>query len=186
MSSRASTRRARRRLLAPPRTGPRRRLALRPAHHQPAAGPRPAHPRRRSRSGSSSTRAAVLPMTLFAGLVAGLLAVRRRRASPGRSTCWRCWGSLLAHACNNIMNDLSDTDVGLDTDGLPAGAVRPAPDPVGDGRGAGSWGSRSSASTSPTSSIMVVLATAARLAGRRLRGRPGWCCRSPTPRRRCG
>lgn len=60
------------------------------------------------------TRAAVLPMTLFAGLVAGLLAVR----ADGFS--WPLYllallGILLAHACNNIMNDLSDTDVGLDT-----------------------------------------------------------------------
>jgi 1,4-dihydroxy-2-naphthoate octaprenyltransferase len=60
------------------------------------------------------TRAAVLPMTLFAGLVAGLLAVR----ADGFS--WPLYllallGVLLAHACNNIMNDLSDVDVGLDT-----------------------------------------------------------------------
>ena len=60
------------------------------------------------------TRAAVLPMTLFAGLVAGLLAVR----DDGFS--WPLYllallGLLLAHACNNIMNDLSDVDAGLDT-----------------------------------------------------------------------
>ena len=78
-----------------------------------------------------ATRAAVLPMTLFAGLVAGLLAVRAEGFS------WpllllALLGIVLAHACNNIMNDLSDTDAGLDTAAYAAGAVRPPPDPVGD------------------------------------------------------
>lgn len=56
-----------------------------------------------------ATRAAVLPMTLFAGLVAGLLAVRAEGFS------WPLYllalvGLLLAHACNNLMNDLADRD----------------------------------------------------------------------------
>jgi 1,4-dihydroxy-2-naphthoate octaprenyltransferase len=60
------------------------------------------------------TRAAVLPMTLFAGLLAGLLAVR----ADGFS--WPLYllallGILIAHVCNNLMNDLSDVDVGYDT-----------------------------------------------------------------------
>ena len=72
------------------------------------------------------TRAAVLPMTLFAGLVAGLLAVR----APG----FRPWlfalalvGILLAHTSNNLMNDLADTDVGLDTDAYPRALYAPHP-----------------------------------------------------------
>ncbi|HEV2370442.1 MAG TPA: hypothetical protein VGR90_11250, partial [Acidimicrobiales bacterium] len=53
------------------------------------------------------TRAAVLPMTLTAGLVAGLLAVRK----PGFSWGWyllALLGILLAHVSNNLMNDLFD------------------------------------------------------------------------------
>ncbi len=72
------------------------------------------------------TRAAVLPMTVFAGLVAGLLSVR----ADGFS--WPLYvlallGITLAHACNNIMNDLSDTDVGLDTDAYPRALYAPHP-----------------------------------------------------------
>ncbi|MCW2599122.1 MAG: menA 1 [Frankiales bacterium] len=72
------------------------------------------------------TRAAVLPMTLFAGLVAGLLAVR----APGFST-WMfslaLVGILVAHVSNNLMNDLADTDVGLDTDTYPRALYAPHP-----------------------------------------------------------
>ena len=102
-----------RRLLAPPKAG---RLgawsyALRTTNPPPDRDPK-------TLDGVTKwlvvTRAAVLPMTLFAGLVAGLLAVR----ADGFS--WPLYllallGILLAHACNNIMNDLSDVDVGLDT-----------------------------------------------------------------------
>ena len=72
------------------------------------------------------TRAAVLPMTLFAGLVAGLLAVREDG--------FEAWafglallGILLAHTGNNLMNDLSDTDVGLDTEAYPRALYAPHP-----------------------------------------------------------
>jgi 1,4-dihydroxy-2-naphthoate octaprenyltransferase len=72
------------------------------------------------------TRAAVLPMTLFAGLVAGLLAVH----SDGFST-WMLLvailGILLAHTGNNLMNDLADTDVGLDTEAYPRALYAPHP-----------------------------------------------------------
>ncbi|MCU1595229.1 MAG: menA 1 [Frankiales bacterium] len=72
------------------------------------------------------TRAAVLPMTLFAGLVAGLLAVR----ADGFST-WMLLlaivGILLAHTSNNLMNDLADTDVGLDTEAYPRALYAPHP-----------------------------------------------------------
>ena len=96
-----------------------------------------------------ATRAAVLPMTLFAGLVAGLLAVRAEGFS------WPLYGLallgiVLAHTCNNIMNDLSDTDAGLDTDGYARALY--APHPILSGmlrRRCSAW--RSSASTSPTS-----------------------------------
>ena len=72
------------------------------------------------------TRAAVLPMTLFAGLVAGLLAVRAEGFS------WPLYllallGILIAHACNNLMNDLSDVDVGSDREERPRTLYAPHP-----------------------------------------------------------
>ncbi len=72
------------------------------------------------------TRAAVLPMTLFAGLVAGLLGVRAEGFRPG---LWALatLGIVLAHASNNLLNDLADTDVGLDTDAYPRALYAPHP-----------------------------------------------------------
>jgi 1,4-dihydroxy-2-naphthoate octaprenyltransferase len=59
------------------------------------------------------TRAAVLPMTLTAGIVAGLLAVRAKGFNAGWFVLALA-GILLAHASNNLMNDLFDLDAGLD------------------------------------------------------------------------
>ncbi len=72
------------------------------------------------------TRAAVLPMTVFAGLVAGLLASRAEGFS------WPLFGLallgiVLAHVSNNLINDLSDTDVGLDTTRYPRALYAPHP-----------------------------------------------------------
>lgn len=72
------------------------------------------------------TRAAVLPMTLTAGLLAGLLAV----GAPDASWLW--WalavvGILLAHMANNLMNDLFDLEVGNDTDEYPRALYAPHP-----------------------------------------------------------
>ena len=72
------------------------------------------------------TRAAVLPMTLFAGLVGGLLAVR----APGFNTVdllLAIAGILLAHLNNNLSNDLFDTGVGTDTAGYPRTLYAPHP-----------------------------------------------------------
>jgi 1,4-dihydroxy-2-naphthoate octaprenyltransferase len=72
------------------------------------------------------TRAAVLPMTLVAGLVAGLLAVRQ----PGFETGWfllALVGIVLAHVANNVMNDLFDTGVGQDTVAYPRAQYAPHP-----------------------------------------------------------
>ena len=72
------------------------------------------------------TRAAVLPMTLTAGVVAGLLAV----ADDDFHLGWfvlALVGSLLAHAANNLMNDLFDSDVGLDTSAYPRALYAPHP-----------------------------------------------------------
>ncbi len=72
------------------------------------------------------TRAAVLPMTVFAALVAGLLAVRADGFSAPLFGL-ALLGVTAAHACNNIMNDLSDTDVGLDTESYPRALYAPHP-----------------------------------------------------------
>ncbi|MGH3977800.1 MAG: prenyltransferase [Pseudonocardiaceae bacterium] len=72
------------------------------------------------------TRAAVLPMTLTAGLVAGLLAA----GEPGVN--WRWWalaavGITLAHLANNLMNDLYDTSSGSDSANYPRALYAPHP-----------------------------------------------------------
>ena len=72
------------------------------------------------------TRAAVLPMTLFAGLVAGLLAVRADGFRLGLFAL-ALLGILLAHTCNNLLNDLADTEVGLDTESYPRALYAPHP-----------------------------------------------------------
>src|SRR5438105_14347229 len=64
------------------------------------------------------TRAGVLPMTLTSGAVAGLLAVRHHGFAAG----WYALafiGIVLAHISNNFLNDLFDTDAGLDTGQYP-------------------------------------------------------------------
>ena len=72
------------------------------------------------------TRAAVLPMTVFAGLVAGLLGARAEGFSAG---LWALalLGITLAHTSNNLLNDLADTDVGLDTEHYPRALYAPHP-----------------------------------------------------------
>jgi 1,4-dihydroxy-2-naphthoate octaprenyltransferase len=72
------------------------------------------------------TRAAVLPMTIVAGLVAGLLAVRQ----PGfrwPDLALAGVGITVAHVANNLMNDLFDTDVGTDTASYPRTLYAPHP-----------------------------------------------------------
>jgi len=72
------------------------------------------------------SRAAVLPMTVIAGLLAALLAI-------GEPTLdWR-WltlaiiGITLAHIANNLMNDLYDTQAGTDTTSYPRALYAPHP-----------------------------------------------------------
>ncbi len=72
------------------------------------------------------TRLAVVPMTLFAGLVAGLLAVRQ----PGfrwAEFLLALVGILGAHVANNLMNDLFDSEVGQDTAAYPRAMYAPHP-----------------------------------------------------------
>jgi 1,4-dihydroxy-2-naphthoate octaprenyltransferase len=72
------------------------------------------------------TRAGVLPMTLTAGAVAGLLAVGRHDFAAG----WFVLafiGITLAHVSNNLINDLFDTSEGLDTGEYPRAMYAPHP-----------------------------------------------------------
>jgi 1,4-dihydroxy-2-naphthoate polyprenyltransferase len=72
------------------------------------------------------SRAAVLPMTLVAGLVAALLAV----GEPGLDWRWLVLaivGITLAHLANNLMNDLYDTQAGSDTAQYPRALYAPHP-----------------------------------------------------------
>jgi 1,4-dihydroxy-2-naphthoate polyprenyltransferase len=72
------------------------------------------------------TRAGVLPMTLTAGAVAGLLAVRHHQFAAG----WFALafaGIVLAHISNNLLNDIFDTDTGLDTGDYPRALYAPHP-----------------------------------------------------------
>ena len=72
------------------------------------------------------TRACVQPMTITAAAIAGLLAVH----TPGAD--WFLFalasvGIVLAHASNNLMNDLFDLDVGSDTVEYPRALYAPHP-----------------------------------------------------------
>jgi 1,4-dihydroxy-2-naphthoate octaprenyltransferase len=72
------------------------------------------------------TRAGVLPMTLTSGAIAGLLAAR----DPGFAGGWFALaflGVALAHVSNNLLNDLFDTDTGLDTGEYPRALYAPHP-----------------------------------------------------------
>jgi 1,4-dihydroxy-2-naphthoate octaprenyltransferase len=72
------------------------------------------------------TRAAVLPMTLTAGAVAGLLAVHEDGFRLGLFLL-ALVGITLAHVSNNLMNDLFDVEVGSDTESYPRALYAPHP-----------------------------------------------------------
>src|SRR5437763_9293057 len=72
------------------------------------------------------TRACVQPMTLTSAAVAGLLAVH----TPGFNSLLfglAAAGIVLAHAANNLMNDLFDLDAGSDTAEYPRALYAPHP-----------------------------------------------------------
>ncbi|MGH8929556.1 MAG: prenyltransferase [Egibacteraceae bacterium] len=72
------------------------------------------------------SRAAVLPMTLTAGAVAGLLGA----GAPGFRLdlyALALVGITLAHVANNLMNDLFDLEVGTDTETYPRALYAPHP-----------------------------------------------------------
>lgn len=73
------------------------------------------------------TRAGVLPMTLISGIVAVLLAWAAPVAVDWLNVTLAVVGIVVAHLANNLMNDLSDTDVGADTADYPRALYAPHP-----------------------------------------------------------
>src|SRR5687768_17158221 len=67
------------------------------------------------------TRAAVFPMTIWSGLIGGLLAVEANRVAGGPPVDRALFavavvGLVLAHAANNMINDYFGTTGRIDTD----------------------------------------------------------------------
>jgi 1,4-dihydroxy-2-naphthoate polyprenyltransferase len=73
------------------------------------------------------TRAGVLPMTLISGIVAALLAWAAPVSVGWLNLTLAVVGIVIAHLANNLMNDLSDTDVGADTADYPRALYAPHP-----------------------------------------------------------
>ena len=78
------------------------------------------------------TRAAVFPMTIWSGLIGGLLAVEANRVHGGPSVDRALFllavvGLVLAHAANNMINDYFDTTGGVDTDDYVRALYAPHP-----------------------------------------------------------
>jgi 1,4-dihydroxy-2-naphthoate octaprenyltransferase len=78
------------------------------------------------------TRAAVFPMTIWSGLIGGLLAVEANRVHGGPPVDWTLFllavvGLVLAHAANNMINDYFDTTGGVDTDDYVRALYAPHP-----------------------------------------------------------
>jgi len=73
------------------------------------------------------TRASVLPMTITAAFVAGLLAWWTTDDADLGLWALAAVGIVLAHVANNLMNDLWDLDVGTDSEAYPRALYAPHP-----------------------------------------------------------
>ena len=73
------------------------------------------------------SRASVLPMTITAGLVAGLLAWWNTDEADVGLWAVAAVGLVLAHVANNLMNDLWDLEVGTDSNEYPRALYAPHP-----------------------------------------------------------
>jgi 1,4-dihydroxy-2-naphthoate octaprenyltransferase len=78
------------------------------------------------------TRAAVFPMTIWSGLIGGLLAVGAARAAGAPAVDYALLslaivGLVLAHAANNMINDYFDMTGGIDTDDYVRALYAPHP-----------------------------------------------------------
>ena len=71
-------------------------------------------------------------MTIWSGLIGGLLAVEANRVAGGAPVDWGLFllavvGLVLAHAANNMINDYFDTTGGVDTDDYVRALYAPHP-----------------------------------------------------------
>jgi 1,4-dihydroxy-2-naphthoate polyprenyltransferase len=73
------------------------------------------------------TRASVLPMTITAAAIAGLLAAFNDESNNWALFALAAVGLVLAHVANNLMNDLFDLEVGADSDTYPRALYAPHP-----------------------------------------------------------
>lgn len=78
------------------------------------------------------TRAAVIPMTLWSGMIGLLLAVASTQTVAGLTVNYPAVilavvGLVLAHAANNLINDFFDMSQGVDTDGYVRALYAPHP-----------------------------------------------------------
>src|SRR6266498_1504479 len=73
------------------------------------------------------TRASVLPMTITAAAIAGLLAAFADEHVRWWLFALAAAGLVLAHIANNLMNDLFDLEVGVDSDTYPRALYAPHP-----------------------------------------------------------
>jgi len=73
------------------------------------------------------TRASVLPMTITAAAIAGLLAAFHDEHVRWGLFALAAVGLVLAHVANNLMNDLFDLEVGSDSDTYPRALYAPHP-----------------------------------------------------------
>ena len=78
------------------------------------------------------TRAAVFPMTIWSGLIGGLLAVGAARTAGAAAVDYvllalAIVGLVLAHAANNMINDYFDLTGGIDTDDYVRALYAPHP-----------------------------------------------------------
>ena len=73
------------------------------------------------------TRASVLPMTITAAAIAGLLAAFHDENVRWGLFALAAVGLVLAHVANNLMNDLFDLEVGADSDSYPRALYAPHP-----------------------------------------------------------
>jgi 1,4-dihydroxy-2-naphthoate polyprenyltransferase len=73
------------------------------------------------------TRASVLPMTVTAAAIAGLLAAFNDESVRWGLFALAAVGLVIAHVANNLMNDLFDLEVGADSDTYPRALYAPHP-----------------------------------------------------------
>src|SRR5262252_8311251 len=133
------------------------------------------------------TRAGVLPLTLFSGLLALLLAALAKPPA-GRGVDWlgltlAVVGILVAHVANNMMNDLADTQTGNDTVDYPRALY--APHPILAGLVTKRELVAAILIANVVDLVIMIVLTVRHGWAIVAFASPGSCCRTRTPRRRC-